>query len=139
MSKPVFRHDLHVKLWDIIANNPGISKSHAFHMLCEETGEDIARPSFYCFACEAHRTKIQQTGRCTSSDCPLCWEIDGHVSYKHSGCIYDSKGEKTGLFALWSDAVLDKDDDACAVLAARIRDLPLSPTAHDTYSVVTES
>lgn len=127
MSKPVFLWWAHKELWRIIADNPGMSKHVAFHVLRERHPDCIMLkiyPVLYCFACQSARdycSYISPTSWCQY--CPLDW-----------GC--KSCTEKGSAFSDWSNA-MDMSGNTLFIqtCAEKIADLPLRKNAYELYNI----
>lgn len=139
MCKTTFRYDLHKELWDIITSNPGLTKEQAFDILKACHTELIDRPDYICFACDANHARIGSHKLCETFSCPLYWRTSGHIPNENIGCMYDIKDRRTGLFALWEDAMREGNEDACAKLAAMIRNLPIASHAYKFYDIVSNA
>lgn len=133
-NKPVFLWWAHKMMWDILANDPKLSKGEALWKL-QETHPKIDNVPKCCFACKAQ----EYYGRCLTERCPLDWNVDGYdIPNKAYGCEYAAntlEHRRSGIHILYMDAHFAKQYELARKLAITIRDLPLRKNAYELYNI----
>ena len=125
----IFYYSLHQKLWNILANNPGMYKAEALEEYFTEEEREKFGESL-CTACE-YRYKIIDTYSGNDKRDPGCKHCpldDSHVLEEYPELSKWSDDCLHGLFPQWgylaSDAIYIKDDkELCSKYARAIANL----------------
>lgn len=131
MNKPVFLWWAHKGIWDAISKNPRVPTIETISaFLTRPSGLILGFPVAGCFACDSRDSlQAQRYNETISCEfCPLDWRVAKDMP---NDCVRSD----VGLEALFDEAVSAHDYELAAKYAAQIRDLPLSPNAHELYTI----
>lgn len=129
--KPDFLLWAHRGLWDAISKNPGRPMAEAVSaFLKRPSGRTLDFPVAGCFACDSrdHLQTLRHDETISCESCPLDWRVAKDMP---NDCVWPD----VGLEALFDEALDAHDYELAAKYAAQIRDLPLSPNAHELYTI----
>lgn len=139
MNKPIFHYWAHKEMWNILTEQPILSKHEAIELLQKKY--NIPSPDIACFACHALRLKTLGLGiACFNVWCPLDWGVKRRKAEygSYSAIEANAHGCVSSLFGKWAWESATKDYANASKLAAEIRDLPLTKYAHKMYEVISD-
>ena len=118
-----FNHEAHKRLWDILANNPGMDKETALSIM----GFEPYVVANSCFACEARTEYITSKFGHQICNCPLEWGVMVDAGFSNQ-CLMPTGAYKQWCYTTWHITERDDADAASAIQYARqVRDMPLNP------------
>ena len=106
-------HEAHRDMWEELSRNPGMTKDDYF-----EKHKIKQRIRGNCFACESCQIN------CT--ECPIIiWRKDARKISRLCPCAFAEEygNKKSGLFALWGDAMFSRKYNEACKIAKQIADL----------------
>ena len=128
MNKPVFDYRAHKIMWAILAETGWRFKFEALEKM-----KDVPPPhTNSCYACSAQAELVGESRLCRKALCPLDWGAGTCLKFP---CEMMCDIPYGGLYDDWV-RTNPSDIEQRKVIAAKIRDLPLSKNARKLYTII---